>query len=94
MIVWDEHKREINLAKHGFDFEDAHLVYNDPKKMTVSTPRAGDDRRMDTAFVEFVDSVLAFVYVERGNDIRAISFRRASRRERRLYAKTIQQKHD
>lgn len=87
MIVWDEKKRQINLKKHGFDFEDAHLVYDNPRKMTVSTPRGGEDRRMDTAFVDMVDSVLAFVYVERGDDIRAISFRRASRRERRLYAK-------
>lgn len=94
MIVWDERKRQINFNKHGFDFKDADLVYSNPLKMTVSTPRGGEDRRMDTAFVEMVDSVLAFVYVERGSDIRAISFRRASRRERRLYARVKQEKHD
>lgn len=94
MIVWDEHKRLINLKKHGFDFEDAHLVYNDPGKTTISTPRGREDRRMDTAFIEMLDSVLAFIYVERGDDIRAISFRRASRRERRLYARAKQEKPD
>jgi uncharacterized protein len=94
VIVWDERKRLINLRKHGLDFKDAHLVYNDPGKMTISTPRSGEDRRMDTALIEMLDSVLAFVYVERDGDIRAISFRRASRKERRLYAKFTQEKPD
>jgi len=94
VTAWDERKRQINLRKHGFDFEDAYIVYDNPDKFTVSTPRSGEDRRMDTAFIEMLDSVLAFVYVERGNDISAISFRRASRRERRLYARVKQEKLD
>ena len=26
---WDENKRHINRQKHGLDFEDAHLAFND-----------------------------------------------------------------
>lgn len=94
MIVWDEKKRLSNLEKHGLDFKDASIVYDDPNKMTVSTPRGGEDRWMDTAFIEFLNTVLAFVYVERDDAIRAISFRRASRRERKEYAQATREKFD
>lgn len=26
-FIWDEQKRQINLAKHGLDFADAHKVF-------------------------------------------------------------------
>jgi len=29
-FVWDEAKRKSNLSKHGLDFNDAHLVYDNP----------------------------------------------------------------
>jgi uncharacterized DUF497 family protein len=32
MFVWDEAKRKSNLEKHGLDFKDAHLVYDNPDK--------------------------------------------------------------
>jgi uncharacterized DUF497 family protein len=40
---------------------------------------------MDLAMVREVGMILAFVYAVRGAAVRAISFRIASRRERRLY---------
>ena len=36
MLVWDEAKRKTNLQKHGLDFADAGLVYNNPNKITFS----------------------------------------------------------
>ena len=41
---------------------------------------------MDVAMVEIVAIVLVLVYVERDQDIRAISLRRASKQERKYYA--------
>ncbi len=87
MIVWDERKRAANLAKHGLDFEDASRVYDNPLKLTFESPRKGEDRRLDLAMIEEV--LLAFIYVERRNAVRAISLRRASRTERRIYEKAI-----
>jgi uncharacterized DUF497 family protein len=83
MIVWDERKRAANLAKHGLDFEDAGHVYDNPIKLTFESPRKGEDRRLDLA------TVVAFIYFERRNAVRAISLRRASRTERRIYEKAI-----
>lgn len=87
MIVWDEKKRQINLAKHDLDFADAGWVLDDPEKITIPSFRGGEERQMDLAMVEEVGMILAFVYVHRGDAIRAISFRIASRRERKLYEK-------
>lgn len=41
---------------------------------------------MDIAMFEVMGVVLVLVYVERGADVRAISLRRASKQERKLYA--------
>ena len=47
MIVWDERKRQTNLAKHGLDFADAYLVYDNPEKVTLLSPRGAEERAMD-----------------------------------------------
>ena len=86
MIVFDEVKRQTNLAKHGLDLADAGLVYHAPNKITLCSPRQGEHRLMDVAMVEIVNIVLVLVYVERDQDIRAISLRRASKQERKYYA--------
>ena len=86
MIVFDEVKRQTNLAKHGLDLADAGLVYHAPNKITLCSPRQGEHRLMDVAMVEIVNIVLVLVYVECDQDIRAISLRRASKQERKYYA--------
>ncbi|SER19346.1 hypothetical protein SAMN04244573_03070 [Azotobacter beijerinckii] len=86
MIIYDEAKRQTNLAKHGLDLADATLVYDAPDKITLQSPRQGEERLMDIAMVEVMGVVLVLVYVERGADVRAISLRRASKQERKLYA--------
>ena len=85
MFVWDEAKRESNLRKHGLDFRDAHLVYENPDKCTYDSSRAGERRWMDIAFAVVKGRLLALVYTERGDDVRVISFRPASREEREQY---------
>jgi uncharacterized DUF497 family protein len=85
VIPYDESKREANLAKHGLDLLDAYLVYDAPNKLTLESPRGDEPRLMDIALVEVMGVVLALVYVERGKTVRAISLRRASKAERRLY---------
>jgi uncharacterized DUF497 family protein len=87
VFVWDEKKHEANLAKHGLDFKDAALVYDHPAKITVESRRAGEARSKDVALIEMLGTVLALVYVERGDHVRIISFRRASRSERNRYWK-------
>ena len=92
MIVPDEARRRANLAKHGLDFAEADLVYDNPEKVTVISDRAGETRKLDTAIVEIYGAILALVYVEHGDDVRVISFRHASHQERRRYEKVRAEK--
>jgi hypothetical protein len=85
MYEWDEAKREANLRKHGFDFDDADIVYENPNKITFAIAGHGEPRWLDIALAESNGIVLALVYTVRGYTIRIISFRKASRKERRIY---------
>ncbi|MGD0094984.1 MAG: BrnT family toxin [Terracidiphilus sp.] len=85
MYEWDEAKREANLRKHGFDFDDADMVFENPNKITFLMEGRGEERWLDIALVETGGIVLALVYTVRGYNIRIISFRKASRKERRIY---------
>lgn len=82
-IEFDPAKDAANLTKHGLSLADAGLVYEAPDKLTLVSPRDDEDRRLDIALAEVMGVVL--VYVQRGEVVRAISLRRASRQERRLY---------
>lgn len=53
-----------------------------PSGVVESQP---SNRLMDVAMMEVAGVVLVLVYVIRGNTLRAISLRRASKAERRLY---------
>lgn len=90
MLVWDEAKRKSNLKKHGLDFRDADLVYDSPNKCTYVSDRRGELRWMDLALAVIHGKLLALIYTKRGNDVRVISFRPASREERRQYEKDAQ----
>jgi uncharacterized protein len=83
---WDEAKRHANLRKHKLDFFVAHSVYESLEKLTYRLKSKPEQRFLDIALVEFNGAVLALVYTIRNGNVRFISFRFASRRERRRYA--------
>jgi len=86
-FTFDPAKDAANMAKHGLSLTDAPLVFNAPDKLTLQSPQRGEGRLMDIAMVEVAGVVLVLVYVMRGQDVmRAISLRRASKQERKLYA--------
>ena len=85
MFVWDETKRQSSLKKHGLDFMDAHLVYDNPDKCTYDSSREGEYRLINVALAVIHDRLLALIYTERGDDVRVISFRPVSREERKQY---------
>jgi len=78
VIVWDEPKRQQNLAKHGLDFAelDARFLLN-------ASVRAAKTGRA-IAIGEFKGCIiLAVVFLPMGSEaISIISMRPASRRER------------
>lgn len=80
---WNEDKRIVNLKKHGLDFKDAPMVYEHPDKLTVESLRNGELRKIDIAEVRGL--IITLIYTERHDYIRIISFRRASKKERRYH---------
>ena len=75
MCVWDEAKRRLNLEKHGLDFRDANLVYENPDKCTYESSRGDERRLMDIAMAVVHERLLTLIYSEREEDVRVISFR-------------------
>ena len=82
---WDARKSRENLAERGIDFQKGVQVFLDPfRKEGEDTRRDYGETRMKT--IGIVDGVeLTVVYTFRGENIRIISVRRASRHERRIY---------
>ncbi len=86
-LTYDSDKDAANIVKHGLSLADAMLVFDAPEKLTLKSKRVDEDRLMDVAMVAVAGVVLVLVYVLREpNELRAISLRRASKQERKLYA--------
>jgi hypothetical protein len=81
---WDTDKAATNLSKHGIDFADAVSVFADHLAVTVSEERF-DEERFITIGIDALGRVLVVVYTWRGNEIRLISARKATRTERKQY---------
>ena len=82
---WDESKRLKNFEKHGYDLADGQLVYESPNKITVESHRPHEHRWSDIAEVSGELVTLTLTYTLRGDAVRCISLRKASRKERSLY---------
>jgi uncharacterized DUF497 family protein len=83
---WDSRKARTNLAKHGVSFEEAATVLGDPLSLTIPDPEHSlTERRHITLGRAFNSKLLVVVHTDRDDNIRVISARRASRRERRFY---------
>jgi uncharacterized DUF497 family protein len=82
---WDPEKAASNLTKHGIDFADAIGVFEDEWALTIREEYVEDEQRFATLGTDFLERVLVVVYTYRGAEIRLISARKATRRERRVY---------
>jgi hypothetical protein len=88
---WDPRKERSNLAKHGVGFEEASTIFADRSSLTIPDPEHSQtEERYITIGRAFTGKLLVVVHTERGNNIRIISARRASRRERKFYEKVIE----
>ena len=82
---WDPAKAAANLKKHRVDFADAALSLEDPNALVAPDPDAEEEERFLCLGADPEGRVLVTVYAHRGERIRIISSRRASKSERRRY---------
>jgi uncharacterized DUF497 family protein len=82
---WDWRKAKANFAKHGVRFEDAVGALFDDWAVTVDDDHLGEERCV-TVGMDKVGMLVVVVYTWRGDAIRLISARRATRTEAGWYA--------
>lgn len=85
---WDEDKRLRNLRKHGLDFRDAHLVFDQDTYTDVDERFDYGEQRIYT--IGMIRGITVIVsHTETTEVIRIISFRKAKKDEQELFFKKI-----
>jgi uncharacterized DUF497 family protein len=96
-IEWDPAKSASNKTKHGIAFERAQLVFDDPCCVTFPERAVDGEERWHTIGLIAGIVIIVVVHTYRVEEsegkseevVRIISARRATRREREIYAQVI-----
>lgn len=80
-LQFDPVKAKSNLKKHKVSFADAEGVFYDPLAIHREDPYPEKEERWVTIGTGSASQILVVVYTYRGDEIRLISVRRATRRE-------------
>jgi uncharacterized DUF497 family protein len=84
MFEWDPDKNNRNRRKHRISFADTFAVFEDSRALTLEDPTTVEERFI-TIGADCFGRVLVVVYAWRGETIRIISARRASKWEKMQY---------
>lgn len=84
-IEFDPAKARANLAKHKVSFAHAEQALRDPNAVTIEDPDARDELRFVTLGMDALGRILVVVHTPRGDRVRLISARKASRGESGQY---------
>ncbi|MDE0425737.1 MAG: BrnT family toxin [Candidatus Poribacteria bacterium] len=83
---WNANKAASNLSKHGVSFDEAQTVFDDTFYVDFYDPdHSYDEHRYIIIGQSAQNHLLIVSYTERGNVIRLISARKATRGEREMY---------
>lgn len=87
---WDEKKNELNIQKHGIDFNDAIDMFNHITLTMGDTSEVyGEARWISIGWLKAFVGVV--IYTEQiGDKFRIISARKATKQEVRRYEKCLQ----
>ena len=83
---WDPEKAQRNLDKHQVSFPEAATVFGDTLSMTFDDPdHSFDEERYITIGHSDSGQFLMVAHTDRDGNIRIISARKSTRRERKSY---------
>ena len=82
---WDDAKAAANFRKHGVTFEQAAYAFRDPFAVEWIDERAVDGEERVILLGMSGGQILSVVYTERGERLRIISARRATKYEKDNY---------
>jgi uncharacterized DUF497 family protein len=82
---WDINKNHSNIEKHGIDFDNVKLVFDDPKRKVTPDKRKdyGEDRYK--VLGKIFGTIISVIFTLRNSIVRIISARKASQNEREEY---------
>ena len=82
---WDPAKAESNLYKHGVHFADAVAVLEDERALWREDVGEWEEDRYIAVGIDHLGRILTVVFTIRGETVRLISARPATRNERSTY---------
>jgi len=86
IVEWDDQKAAANAKKHGVSFEEAATVLEDALSITFRDPdHSIEEFRFLTIGLGSTGRILMLAHTDRGEAVRLISARPATRSERRFY---------
>ena len=88
-IEWDPAKARSNMRKHGVSFSDVEPAFYDDCALAMLDDRCTGEERHVLIGTDALGRIVTVSYTYREANIRIISARRATRAERREYAKRV-----
>ena len=88
-FTWSERKRTINLKEHGLDSVDAARGFEGATYTFEDDRFAYGEQRFETLGL-LAGVPVSIIHTETEDEIRVISFRKATKREASLYFQQIQ----
>jgi uncharacterized DUF497 family protein len=88
-FTWSERKRAINLREHGLDFVDAPRVFEGLTFTYEDDRFAYEEQRFITLGL-LAGVPVSIAHTESEDEIRVISFRKATGREAKLFFSQVQ----
>ncbi len=85
---WDENKNFLNRNKHSIDFSELRKVFNQPMVIKIDNRENYGEIRW-VALGNMDGLIVVLVYTEKGNKIRLISARRATKNEQKIYFEKV-----
>ncbi len=90
LFEWDPEKAKKNLEIHGVSFDEASTAFKDTLSLTIFDPLHSDDEdRYILIGTSFKNRSLVVIHSERGDRIRIISARKATKGERKKYEENV-----
>jgi len=86
LFEWDPKKARVNIKTHGVSFDEASTAFRDPFSQTINDPLHFEDQERFVLIGRSIQGrLLVIVHTDRGERIRIISARLATKKERFRY---------
>jgi uncharacterized DUF497 family protein len=87
---WDPAKARASFARHGVHFADAVTALEDDLALTLRDPSSEDEERWITLGKNGLGRVVVVVYTWRSDNVRLISARTGTAREKSQYEEHLE----